>query len=39
MTIRRIPIGRRIRDIAIDNEGVVWLVTDDAMLVKISNDK
>ena len=38
-SLRRIPIERRIRDITIDNDGVVWLVTDDAMLVKITNEK
>ena len=39
LSLRRIPIGRRIRDITIDDSGVIWLVTDDAMLVKISNDQ
>ena len=39
LSLIRVPIGRRIRDIAIDNRGIIWLVTDDAMLVKVSNDK
>ena len=38
-SLRRIPIERRIRDITIDDDGVIWLVTDDAMLVKITNEK
>ena len=32
-------MGKRIRDVAIDNEGIIWLITDDAMLVKVSNGK
>ena len=39
LSLIRVPIGRRIRDIAIDSRGIIWLVTDDAMLVKVSNDK
>ena len=35
----KIPIERRVRDITIDNYGVIWLITDDAMLVKITNEK
>ena len=37
--VTKIPIERRIRDITIDDDGVIWLITDDAMLVKITNDK
>ena len=38
-SVRKIPIERRIRDITIDDDGVIWLITDDAMLVKITNEK
>ena len=37
--VTKIPIERRIRDITIDDDGVIWLITDDAMLVKITNEK
>ena len=39
LSLTRIPIGRRVRDMAIDGTGVVWLVTDDAMLVRMSSEK
>jgi len=39
LSLTRIPMGKRIRDVAIDNEGIIWLITDDAMLVKVSNGK
>ena len=31
LSLTKIPIGRRVRDITIDNTGIIWLVTDDAM--------
>jgi len=39
LSLTKIPIGRRVRDITIDSTGIIWLVTDDAMLVKVSNEK